>query len=85
MERFEATPRRSRSCEPSSTRAMAFMSVDEVAEFAALMRLVVDHRGVLDFRWVAALFRVSASVVNTIEARAAHVVGTPPRWRLRCS
>ena len=62
----------------SSTRAMAFLSVDEVGEFASLMRLVVDHRGVIDFRRVARLFRVSVSVVDTIEARAAHMVGTPP-------
>ena len=62
----------------ASTRAMAFLSVDEVNEFVALMRLVVDPRGVVDFRRVARLFRVSASVVNAIEARAAHLVGTPP-------
>ena len=57
---------------------MAFLSVDEVNEFVGLMRLVVDRRGVVDFRRVARLFRVSASVVNTIEARASHLVGTPP-------
>ena len=77
MEWFAVAPRRSRSC-AASTRAMAFLSVDEVNEFVALMRLVVDPRGVVDFRRVARLFRVSASVVNTIEARAAHLVGTPP-------
>ena len=54
------------------------------------MRVVVDHRGVYDFRLVAKLFHVSTSVVETIEARAAPMVGTPPmkiamqlyaRWR----
>ena len=57
---------------------MVFSSVDEVAEFVALMRMVADRRGVVGFRRVAQLFGVSASVVRTIEARAAHLIGPPP-------
>ena len=57
---------------------MVFLSVDEVAEFVALMRMVADRRGVVGFRRVAQLFGVSASVVRTIEARAAHLIGVPP-------
>ena len=49
---------------------MPFQSVDEVLEFSSLMRLVVDRRGVVDFRRVAGLFGVSASDVATIEVRA---------------
>ena len=52
-----------------------FLSVDEVGDFAALMWLVVDFCGIVDFRRVAPFFfSVSASVVDAIEARAAHTV-----------
>ena len=69
---------------------MTFQSVDEVLEFSSLMRLVVDPRGVVDFRRVAGLFGVSASDVATIEVRSAHLIRAPPvalakllsaRWR----